>query len=53
MTHPLEQLAARHVVTDLETGRTLLDVRGLLDELRRQEHERGREATRENEGSDD
>lgn len=53
MTHPLNQLAARHVLTDLETGRMLLDVRGLLAELRRDEHQAGREATRENEGSDD
>lgn len=53
MIHPIEQLPARHVLTDLTTGRLLWDVVGLASELNRQEHERGREATRENEGSDD
>ena len=47
------QLAARHAVTEIETGRVLWDVNGLAAEFRRLEHERSREATRENEGGDD
>ncbi len=53
MRFPAPEIAARHVLTDLDTGRLLLDVAGLSDEIRRREHERGREATRENEGGDD
>lgn len=53
MSQIIQQLAARHAVTELETGRVLWDVNGLAAELRRLEHERSREATRENEGGDD
>lgn len=56
------ETAARHLLTDIRTGRIVLDVPGLLSEihrtgpsadLRRQEHQRGRMATRENERGDD
>lgn len=53
MTCPLEQLAARYSVTDVQTGRILLDVVGLVTDLLRDELEQARQVERENEGSHD